>query len=92
MAVGLGTLGVGAHQPVSNVEELAQSCVRVLLGDGARTVHRLVAQVLDDAALIEDGLAGDVPKAGFVDEGAEVFPVGEMQGGVVFIRPGDGEL
>jgi hypothetical protein len=83
---------VSAGQPEGDVEEFA-NCGQGVGGlNGGVAVNGLITEAREDLRFEEDGLTGGVTEGGFVDEGAEVVLVGEAEGGVVFVGPGDGEF
>lgn len=55
-------------------------------------VHRLIAYLLDDPRLLEDGLGKKVLKTGLVQERPETLVVGCAQSRVVAIEPVDRRL
>jgi hypothetical protein len=84
---GPGAARIGARQPVGDVEQLAHRHDRVRRLDGAVAVHRLVAELGDQARLLEHRLARHPLEGGFVDERAEVVLVGDLQRRVVLVGP-----
>ncbi len=55
-------------------------------------VDRLVAKLFDDFRFIEDCLADGLTEGGFVDEGAQVVLIGELQCAVILVEPCYGKL
>src|SRR5579862_4245426 len=74
------------------MEELADGDKRIVRRYGSVAVYGAVAEGDDDAGFVEYGFAGGLFEAGVVDVGGEVVLVGDLQRGVIFVRPANGEL
>ena len=69
---------IGASEPKAEMEQLADDGERVELADGFVAVDGLVAEFFDEARFGENGWADGLAKAGFVNERAEMFLIGEF--------------
>ena len=65
---------------------------RVRRWNGTRALHRLVTETGDDSRLVEHHLARQFLEGWFMDQRAEVVLVGDLQGGVVLVKPGHRQL
>ena len=88
--VGLGALGVGAHEPIAEMKQFAQRGRGGLRRDGAGVVNRAIAQILDDLRLGDERVADDGAEGRLVNEGGERFVIGRAQRLVALIHPFDG--
>ena len=86
---GARAAGVGVREPVADVEEFPHRHQRVGLEDRALAVDGLIAEAGDQPGLGEDRLAGRRLEGRLVEQGAEVVLVGQPEGGVVLVGPGD---
>ena len=81
---------VGAGEPEAEVEQLAHRCQRVKLADRPGAMHGLIAQVFEELRLGENRLADCLPKAGLVDECAQMILIRECERAVVLVEPRHG--
>ena len=92
LGAGVGLAGVGAGEPVGEVEEFADGGEGVGFGDGFGGVDGDVAEVFDGFDFGDEGGAGELLELGVEDVGGEVVAVGRGEPGVVAVDPVDGEF
>ena len=71
------------------MEQLPHRRHRIKLRQRLGTVRRQIAQVFNQLGFDEDFRADCVFESGFMDEGAEIVLVGELEGGIAFVEPLD---
>lgn len=74
------------------MKEFTDDADGVELADGFAAVDGLVAETMDEAGFGEDAVAGGVFEGGLVEQGAEVVLVWELENGIVFEGPVEGQL
>ena len=70
--------GVGACQPVGEVEQLGGGRAGLGVRERLFAMDGLVADVLEEAGLVKDRVADGGAEAGLVDQGGEVVLVGQL--------------
>lgn len=88
----LGAPRVVPREEEANMEELAHRVQRIDLPHRPRRMDGEVAEILDDAGLGEDRRADRIAECGFVDEGAELVLIGQLQRAVIRVEPVDRQL
>ena len=81
----LGALGVGADQPEADMVQFLQRGQRIVLAERFLAVHGLIAEVLQQPRLGEDGGADGGAEGGIVDQGSKIVLIGQNQRAVVFV-------
>ena len=74
------------------MEQLAHCGQRVVLADWPGTMHGLIAQVFEELRLGEHRRADRLPKAGLMDEGAQMVLIGHCERAVMLVEPRYGQL
>lgn len=74
------------------MEEFAGDADGVELTDWFVAVDSLVAETVDEAGFGEDGVSGGGFEGGLVKERAEVLLIRELEGGIVFVKPVEGQF